>query len=207
MNNDQQLTSTAPAAVGLADNHLPELLQATVADYIDQLNDTPALCQTPEQQTRLVSLIADGKKLLKVIADERIKITKPLDEEKAYWIGKERSLTNQIEQAMIQLKLVVDDYNQQQMRLRLQEEADQRRQQQEEIDQKGEANWLTVAPPVTTRPKGVRQVWTHRIVEPGVVPAEFMTVDVAKVREAIGSGTRAIPGIEIYQETITTYRS
>jgi hypothetical protein len=201
---DKPATSVEPT---LSDKYLPELLEAAVADYIDQLKNTPAVCQTIEQQARLASLVADGKKLIKVIVDERTKITKPLDEQKAYWIGKERALTNQLEQAMLQLKLVVDDYNQQQMRQRLLDEATQRQLQQQEIEQKGEANWLTVTPAATPKPKGVRQVWTHRVIDIKLVPVEFLTVDAARIKEAINDGARAISGIDIYQEAVTTYRS
>lgn len=207
MNSNQQGVATTPAGVSLADNYLPELLLASVTDYIDQLSETSVTCQTAEQQARLVGLIADGNKLVKVITDERTKITKPLDEEKAQWISKERALTNCINQAMLQIKLSVDDYNQQQMRTRVLEETTLRQQQQLEISQKGEANWLSMVPPATARPKGVRQVWSHRIIDASLVPAEYLTVDVTKVKEAISAGARTIPGIEIYQETITTYRS
>lgn len=201
---DKPVTSVEPT---LSDKYLPELLEASVTDYIDQLKDTPALCQTIEQQARLASLVADGKKLIKVIVDERTKITKPLDEQKAYWISKERALTNQLEQAMLKLKLVVDEYNQQQMRQRLLDEATQRQLQQQEIEQKGGANWLTVAPAATPKPKGVRQVWTHRVTDIKLIPVEFLTVDVARIKEAINAGARAISGIDIYQEAVTTYRS
>lgn len=207
MNSNRLGITTSPAVVSPADNYLPELLLASVTDYIDQLSETSIICQTAEQQARLVSLIADGNKLVKVITDERTKITKPLDKEKAQWISKERALTNRINQAMLEIKLSVDDYNQRQMRARVLEETTLRQQQQLEIGQKGEANWLSMVPPTTARPKGVRQVWSHRIIDVNRVPAEYLTVDVAKVKEAISAGARTIPGIDIYQETITTYRS
>jgi len=49
----------------------------------------------------------------------------------------------------------------------------------------------------------VRKVWDFEIENPSAVPAEFMQVNEKAVREAVRKGVREIPGIKIFQKTVT----
>lgn len=52
-----------------------------------------------------------------------------------------------------------------------------------------------------------RKVWTFRITNPEQVPAEYKMVDEKRIREAVRMGVRSIEGVEIYQESTTTFRT
>lgn len=45
-----------------------------------------------------------------------------------------------------------------------------------------------------------RKVWKWRLIDKDKVPREFLTVDNVLVNEAVKTGTREIPGIEIYED-------
>jgi septal ring factor EnvC (AmiA/AmiB activator) len=66
------------------------------------------------------------------------------------------------------------------------------------------------APKVTRTEAGSasqRKVWTFEVVNQGEVPREYMSVDVAKIREAVKMGTRSISGVRIFEETKTVFRT
>lgn len=49
--------------------------------------------------------------------------------------------------------------------------------------------------------------WTFKVVDASVVPREYLVVSDNKVRDAIRGGLRTIPGIEIYEEDSTSFRT
>jgi hypothetical protein len=70
---------------------------------------------------------------------------------------------------------------------------------------------IAEAPPVISAPvvataapaekvKGITKRWTYDVTDESLVPREYMTVDLAKLRAAVNAGTRLIPGVNIYQE-------
>lgn len=52
-----------------------------------------------------------------------------------------------------------------------------------------------------TKVAGSRKVWTFNVTDSNLVPREFLCVDEKKIREAISSGAREIPGVHIFEET------
>jgi hypothetical protein len=48
---------------------------------------------------------------------------------------------------------------------------------------------------------GAKKVWKHSVVDPNLVPREYLVVDETKIRAAIRDGAREIPGVTIFQET------
>ena len=48
--------------------------------------------------------------------------------------------------------------------------------------------------------------WTFRVIDPVLVPREYLLVSDNLIRAAIKQGSRSIPGIEIYQETQVNFR-
>lgn len=59
-------------------------------------------------------------------------------------------------------------------------------------------------PKITVRTEGglmhTKKVWTFEVTDENLIPREFLTIDSAKVRKAIGEGTREINGIRIYED-------
>jgi septal ring factor EnvC (AmiA/AmiB activator) len=45
-----------------------------------------------------------------------------------------------------------------------------------------------------------RKVWTFEVVKPELVPAQYLVVDEAKIRAAVRSGAREIPGVSIFED-------
>ena len=54
--------------------------------------------------------------------------------------------------------------------------------------------------------EGVRNVWTFEVQNVDNVPREYLMLDEKKVRQAIRSGERHIPGLMIFQKQQTVYR-
>jgi hypothetical protein len=50
-------------------------------------------------------------------------------------------------------------------------------------------------------------VWKFQVVDPQLVPREYLVVSDAHVREAVRSGAREIPGVRIYQEEQIAFAS
>ena len=73
-----------------------------------------------------------------------------------------------------------------------------------------EAPVMPEPPKVTRTDSGtshIRKEWAFKITESWNIPREYLKVDEQAIRQAIKSGIREIPGIEIYQETKTVFRS
>jgi hypothetical protein len=52
-----------------------------------------------------------------------------------------------------------------------------------------------------------RKEWTHEILNPDEVPREYCSVDERLIRKAVKGGVREIPGVRIYEDYITSFRS
>lgn len=52
-----------------------------------------------------------------------------------------------------------------------------------------------------------RKVWTFEVLDAALVPAEYKIVDEQLIKDAIKMGCRAIPGVRIFEETKTVFRS
>lgn len=76
-----------------------------------------------------------------------------------------------------------------------------------------EAPVMPEPPKVTRTDSGtshIRKQWTFEIINPKVVPPEYLTKpvpDYHKIKEAVKAGIREIAGVRIYQETKTIFRS
>jgi len=66
------------------------------------------------------------------------------------------------------------------------------------------------APRVTRTEAGSasqRKTWTFKVVDPALVPREYLLVSDNLIRDGIKQGVRSIPGIEIFEQTSTIFRS
>ncbi len=56
------------------------------------------------------------------------------------------------------------------------------------------------------RVSGTSKVWTFKIIDPLLVPKEYLVIDGSLIRVAIRNGVRQIPGLSIYEETRVAIR-
>ncbi len=190
--------------LSLTDSTGRELLQSTLTDYVNFLRRQPAVCGSSEQQETLIKHVAQGHELIKLVAAERLKITRQLDKQKHDWMEIEKEMTAPILAAMQPLKDAVEHYNRELLRVRQHQQAEVA--QQASSTPSNEINWLTPQISPVPLPKGVQLKWTFEIVDPNQVPNGYWVVDEGAIKAAIASGVRDIPGVRIYEEAITTYR-
>lgn len=72
-----------------------------------------------------------------------------------------------------------------------------------------EASLALATVEVVQAPTGVsvRQVWKFEIINEGLVPVEYWSVDASKIKAAMGAGEpEPIPGVRFFQEPIVTSR-
>ncbi|GAB3642365.1 hypothetical protein [Spirosoma arcticum] len=198
----QPNTSTS---LSLTDSTGRQLLQSTLSDYVTFLRRQPAVCGTAEQQEALIQHVAQGQELIKLVAAERLKITRELDHEKHEWMEVEKQMTAPIVAAMQPLKEAVEHYNRELMRVREHHlsEAAERASLAIHSD---ETNWLTPEIAALAKPKGVQLKWTFEIVDRNQVPNGYWIIDEGAIKADIARGVREIPGVRIYEEAITTFR-
>lgn len=201
--NKPDNTTTDLSLVSLSQSPGREILDNSIADYLAFVRRQPAFCGTPEQQEALLKHVAKGHDLIKLIANERLKITRELDHQKHDWMALEKELTAPILAAMQPFKDAVEHYNREVLRLREHEQAEAIR--QNAVVESGETNWLSPDVTAAPLPKGVRLIWTFDIVDRNQVPNGYWSIDEAVIKAAIADGTREIPGIRIYQQATTTY--
>ena len=160
------------------------------------------------------SAVREGKQLIKQVSAARKAITTPLQEEVKSWITKEKELVAPIEEAIQRADVLIQQFNsevaaQQQAvldriaeeeRVRLQEEDSNSGQVTQESQFKRQ---IAVAQHST---EGVRHVWTFEVQNLANVPHEYLMLDEKRIREAIRSGERSIPGLMIFQKQQTVYR-
>ncbi len=198
-------TPTTPnTGLSLIDSDGRELLQASLSDYINFLRRQPAVCGTPEQQEALIKHVAQGHDLIKLVATERLKITRELDHQKHDWMELEKQMTAPLIAAMQPFKDAVEHYNRELLRIREHQLTEAT--QQVTDAPSDETTWLTPEVAVIALPKGVQMKWTFEIVDRNQVPNGYWIVDEAAIKADIANGVRAIPGVRIYEEAVTTFR-
>lgn len=199
-------TPTNPTTgLSLIDDGGRKQLEASLSDFVAFLRRQPAFCGTPEQQEALINHVSKGNDLIKLVNQERLKITRELDHQKHDWIELEKQLTAPIVAALQPLKDAVEHYNREIMRVREHQLAEGG--QQGDVDQADKTNWLAASVDVMDKPKGVRTKWTFKIIDPALVPNGYWMINEATIRADIANGVRSIPGVQIYEETLTTFRS
>jgi len=52
-----------------------------------------------------------------------------------------------------------------------------------------------------------RKVWTFKIIDVQAVPREYLVVSETLIRDAVKAGVRTIPGVEIFEEVRTSFRT
>jgi len=170
---------------------------------------------TSESDKAMVSAaIREGKQLVKQVGHVRKAITSPMQEEIKRWIAKEKELLAPVEEAITRADQLIQRFNeqviqQQQAALGQIAQAEQAQLQEEsgnaaQIRQQHNFQRQVVIAKHCT--DGIRKVWTFTTDNLSEVPQEYLMLNEKKVREAIRSGERHIPGITIFQKQQTVYR-
>lgn len=173
------------------------------------------------------------KQLRKKIADTFRPIKQKIDESKREVLAQERAADLPLMDAENYLSPQIIAYDREQERIRREEEARLReiaRKQEEErrmqealaAEAEGQAevadaiiNEPTYVPPVVVGrsiPKvagmSIRDNWTFRIVNPAIIPREYLKVDEVKIGGVVRSlkDQCRIPGIEVYKESTVAGR-
>ena len=196
--------ATSLELVSLSKSPGREILDNSIAEYVSFVRRHPVFCGTPEQQETLIKHVARGHDLIKLVAAERLKITRELDHQKHDWMELEKELTAPITAAMQPLKDAVEQYNREVLRLREHQQTDAV--QQQTTNEAGETDWLSPDVTMVPLPKGVQMKWTFEITDPNQVPNGYWRLDESAIKSAISDGVRDIPGVRIYEEAITTFR-
>ena len=189
-----------------------EILRKT--KYLLRVMSTVEIVNDEGDKALVAAAIREGKQLLKQVSIARKAITTPLQEEVKSWIAKEKQLVTPIEEAIQHADQLIQQFNaqvaaQQQAVLDRIAEEERARLRDEESDsesvrQQSEfKRQIAVAQHST---EGVRKVWTFEVENLANVPREYLMLDEKKVREAIRSGERSVPGLKIFQKQQTVYR-
>lgn len=189
--------------LSLTDSGGRALLQSSLSDYVAFLRRQPAVCGTAEQQEALIRHVAQGHDLIKLVAAERLRITRELDHQKQEWMTIEKEMTAPVVAAMQPLKDAVEHYNRELMRVRehhLTEAAGQ-----VSMAQSDETRWLTPQIDAPAKPRGVQLKWTFEIVDRNQVPNGYWVINEEAIQADISRGVRSIPGVRIYEEVITRF--
>jgi hypothetical protein len=158
--------------------------------------------------------IKEGKQLIKMVSDARKAITNPLQEEIKHWISKEKELIAPIEEAMQRADQLIKQFNariaaeQQALLEKIErEEAAKLAQDDRQAEQvRQESEFKRQLAQASHSTDGVRMVWSFEVENLSTVPRDFLMLDEQKIRNAIRTGIREIPGIKIYQKQQTVYR-
>lgn len=170
--------------------------------------------QSESDKAMVSAAIREGKQLVKHVGHVRKAITSPMQEEIKRWIAKEKELLAPIEEAIVRADGLIRQFNQQvaqqqQTALNRIAQAEKAQLQEESGDtaqirqQHDFQRQVAIAKHNTD---GVRNVWTFSVNNLTEVPHDYLMLNEKKVREAIRSGERQIPGITIFQKQQTIYR-
>lgn len=223
MSQNETVTVAAPDAVALLGD--AQLVLSSANAY--QI-DSPQVYQLAADELKAIKAKA------KDLDDRRKAITKPLDEAKARVMDLFRRPLEILTQAEGILKRAMLGYQQEQERKQREAEAEARRlaaaeeerlrkeaeKQAKKLEKKGDvaaaeatraaaaAVQVPVVAPVVEAPKAkgisTRTVWKARVVQPLVVPREYLLVDESKLAKLAQAtqGTVTVPGVEFYSEQV-----
>lgn len=195
--------TNSTTGLSLSEENGRHQLEASLARFVAFLRRQPAFCGTPEQQQTLIKHVAQGHDLIKMVAGERLKITRELDHQKHDWIELEKQLTAPITEAMQPLKDAVDHYNREIMRVRQHQLAEG--DEQEKLGPESQTDWLAAQVEILDKPKGVRTKWAFKVIDPALVPNGYWLINEGAIKADIAKGVRSIPGVQIFEEVTTTF--
>ena len=205
-----KITSLSNSAVTRFEAEVKEKIRhhVRVMSLVQEVNN--------EQDKAMVSTaVKESKALIKKVGAARKAITAPLQQQIKQWIDKEKELLQPVEEAIHNADKLVQDFNdqiarqQQEMLNRIaQAEAEELRTAEEKDAEqvRQESEFKRQLAQAQHQTDGIRKVWAFELQDLSQVPREYLVLDEKKVRQAIRSGERAIPGLRIFQQQQTVYR-
>ena len=205
-----------------------EVLETTVA--IDRVT-TGLVIEDDPGYAKAAALLVEVSAASKKIEQKRLELTRPLDASKKAIMDLFRGPLGQLEEAGIRIRKGMQRYNdareeaarkeralQAAEARRLSQEAEAKRlAEMEEALSRGDdaaAEAIVEAPPVSiaapapipeppkVRGATTRTVWCFKVIDPGIVPLVYLSVDTNKIQTAITTtkGSVMIPGVHIWSE-------
>lgn len=183
-----------------------------VMDMVEVVNDEG-------DKAIVAAAIREGKQLIKQVGATgvpatRKAITTPMQDEIKNWIGREKELTQPIEQAIQKADSLIQQFNaritaqQQAMLDKIAREEQERLQNEtanvEQVQQESHFRRQIAQAQLCT--EGIRHIWTFEVQNLSQVPREYLMLDEQKIRQAIREGQRDISGLSIFQKQQTVYR-
>ncbi|WKN44903.1 hypothetical protein [Tunicatimonas pelagia] len=208
----QRKTSRAVSPATHVVTHLESEINRKIKHLL-RVIDTVEVVNDESDKAIVSSVIRESKQLIKQVSVARKAITTPLQEKAKQWIAKEKELVAPIEKAIAHADQLIQQFNakvtaQQQAVLDRIDEGERAQLQAEDGDvealrQQSEfKRQIAIAQHST---EGVRKVWTFEAQNLANVPREYLMLNEKKVRQAIRSGERHIPGLMIFQKQQTVY--
>lgn len=139
-----------------------------------------------EQGTFLLSRFDKAKKM---VEDQRLVFSKPLNESIKWVNSFFRNFSEPIEIADRELRNKLAIHRKQLEAEKLEEQIDAYENDLPEVQSLNKKIGGVV----------VKKVWTFKVIDGSQIPVQYMAIDSVKIRAAIHSGARQIPGISIYQ--------
>lgn len=188
------------------------LIQEELKPTVDQLITTQTQYDPFKDDNYLTNgtfLLSGLSKAKKGIEDQRISFTKPLNESLKSINTFFKRFSDPIIQADRDLRNKLAKHRQEMEYKRLEEQMkveERNKKLVEEAKAKGlpiiDPTILPEVPDLNKTIGGVtvKEVWTFKVKEIEKIPTQYMAVDEVKIRTAIRSGVRDIPGIVIFKE-------
>lgn len=178
---------------------------------------------TDDDNNVAVIMAGTAKKLNRRIEDKRKEYVKAPNEFVKAVNGLAKSYQDRLTIVEYGLKKKISQYAQKvEIERRRQEETDRRAQGKLQAQVNAEAAALNIEAPViapavvpelprVTRTEAgtasQRKEWRFEVIDPEAVPREYLMIDERAIRQAVKAGVRKIPGVRVYEESITIIRS
>lgn len=203
------------------------IIKSELAKYdeqIDRLAVEASAIQVRDDQTvgQAVELAAGAKKLAKALEDRRKAVIADPDDFVRSVNRLVKSYRDRLDRIEADCKRAIGGYQArvEMERRKAQQLADEAaRQAQDRINAEAQAHHVepvqVAAPIVPTAPTVTRteagtgytkRAWTFEVESEADVPREFCTPDPAKLRNAVASGIREIPGVKIFEKDTVVIR-
>ena len=162
---------------------------------------------TQDEYVQAGDMLKQIQMKIKKVESKRLEYTRPLDESKKLIMDDFKKITEPLEEFVTELKnKMLAWYKTEQTRLNEQ----QKKIEQEALSKAKENHVSEVQVPIiNTQIKtqrgdvatiSVKKVWKYRIIDETKIPRQYLTIDTAKITQAIREEVRHIDGLEIYQE-------
>ncbi len=189
-------------------------ISAETQDVDQILASAKIVIKTEDDRLKASEIIVSLKKKYDTLEENRTSLVKPLNDHVKFINAQFKPFTEKLDSGISALKRGVANYL-------LEEERKAKEKEEKELaklkakNEKREAEGK--APIIKTiesaeRPASVahtqggktggRKVWKFEVIDSSLVPAEFLSPDVDKIKQAVANGSREIAGVKIYEDII-----